>query len=446
MEEISDSINKMFETLFKTNNNEHPFLKDLKTVNNVGHIYRKQMADKIKKHTSHIIINEIPEGEKIEPNYETLDVKELKNLDKELNNILNFRKIHHIVSYISQFIIKSNITSENKLYKKISKNEKINIMIIGSGPVGLFLACYLHLYYNKTYMNSYPRVNIVLYDSKIDKPGFRKPYNRQRIFATASSYLNLLIPKLFCWHENNEKDYINVNIFILEYILFTIANNNKIPMIYEDYSWDTYKQIIKKGNFDVVFDCSGGRLSNDVIKNIDPSWLDNIKISSESLGKTLVIDQEKNLVLLNHDSKHIINYFYGSIILYYNDETLTFHINYDIDIMNKNDLIYLNKIKNKYYKHSEAMHLIKGIKDDNSRDYFYNCLLAENKDFLVLFDVWGIYMRHQIKISDTINIGNKKILFIGAGDTIFHSHFITGAGLNRIFDFTVKCANKLIDL
>ena len=40
-------------------------------------------------------------------------------------------------------------------------------------------------------------------------------------------------------------------------------------------------------------------------------------------------------------------------------------------------------------------------------------------------------------------VNKRKILFIGAGDTIFHSHFITGSGLNRIFDFTVKCANQL---
>ena len=52
-------------------------------------------------------------------------------------------------------------------------------------------------------------------------------------------------------------------------------------------------------------------------------------------------------------------------------------------------------------------------------------------------------MRHQIKISDTFNVGKRKILLIGAGDTIFHSHFVTGAGLNRIFDFTVKIANQL---
>jgi len=52
-------------------------------------------------------------------------------------------------------------------------------------------------------------------------------------------------------------------------------------------------------------------------------------------------------------------------------------------------------------------------------------------------------MRHQIKISDTFEVNKRKILLIGAGDTIFHSHFITGAGLNRIFDFTVKCANQI---
>ena len=40
-------------------------------------------------------------------------------------------------------------------------------------------------------------------------------------------------------------------------------------------------------------------------------------------------------------------------------------------------------------------------------------------------------------------IKNKQFRFIGAGDNIFHSHFITGAGLNRIFDFTVKCVNQL---
>jgi hypothetical protein len=347
-------------------------------------------------------------------------------------------------------MIKSNISDYDKIYKKISENKtetinnNINIMIIGSGPVGLFLACYLYLYYNDTAMNSSPRVNIVMYDSRINKPGFRKPYNRQRLFSTYSKYLSLILPKIYCWDDS--KDYFMVNIFLLEYVLFAVANQHyNIPMIYEDYDWNNYKKIIDKGKFDVVFDCTGGRLKHNVIKNIDSSWLKDIKLVSTDINREIKIKEHENLVLIENDSSHIVNYFFGSMEFYYNDKSLTFQSKYDIDIMNKNDLIYLNKIKDKYFKYEDAVYLVQGIKDVNFRDFLYSILnkdTSKNK-LLVKFDVWGVYMRHQIKISDTFIINKRKILLVGAGDTIFHSHFVTGAGLNRIFDFTVKCANQL---
>ena len=62
------------------------------------------------------------------------------------------------------------------------------------------------------------------------------------------------------------------------------------------------------------------------------------------------------------------------------------------------------------------------------------------------FDIFRIYIRHAIKIADVFTINKQKVLYIGAGDTIFHSHFIIGAGLNRTLDFSVKCANMLNDL
>ncbi len=293
-------------------------------------------------------------------------------------------------------------------------------------------------------MNSSPKVNIVIYDSRIDKPGFRKPYNRQRIFSTASKYLSLIIPKVYCWDDS--KDYFMVNIFLLEYVLFTIANQHyNIPMIYEDYDWNDYKKIINKGKFDVVFDCSGGRLKHNVIKSINPSWLNNINLSNSELKRNLTIKEKDNLVILENDKDNIVNYFFGSMDFFYNDKTLTFHSKYDIDIMNSKDLVYLNKIKEKYYKYDDALNLVQGISDINFRDFLYTILTKDNlyKSLLIKFDVWGVYMRHQIKISDTFEINKRKILLIGAGDTIFHSHFVTGSGLNRIFDFTVKCANQL---
>jgi len=446
MQTISDNINKMFQNLFLTKKNIHPFFKDLDVVYELKEDYLKNIKEYIKK-TITYKETQIPEDIKVDVKYEELDIYEMNKLSKEINNILNFEKISYLVSFMSKFMLKSNITNENKLYNKImKKNDKvINIMIIGSGPVGLFLAIYLHIYYNKTKMTNYPNVNIVMYDSRIVKPGFRKPYNRRRVFSTNSKYLNMIIPKLYCW-SNTDKDYIMINIFILEYILYTIAYNDyNIPMIYDNYSWDDYKKIIEKGDFDVVFDCTGGRLKHDIIKinKSDLKWINNIKLYNNKINRHLDIDIDKNLVLLNHDSKHIDNYFYGSMVLYNNDETVSFYKSYDIDINNKEDLMYLNKVKEKYYTYDNAIKIIRGIMDDDNRNLLYTLLIENNKDYLVSFDVWGVNMRHEIKISSVFKNNNKDILFIGAGDTIFHSHFLTGAGLNRVLDFTVKCANML---
>ncbi len=439
MENISNKINKMFQNLFKTPDNIHPFFKDLKKVYEEAPKHRRHVKSAIKKKIDYKVINELPNEIIINPKYDILNAKELKKLDNELFNVLNYNRIYELVSNISKYLIRSNINNESKLYEKISKDKKdsLNIMIIGSGPVGLFLACYLHIYYNQTSMNSSPRVNIVMYDSRVEKGGFRKPYNRQRLFATASKYLSLILPKIYCW---DSKDYFMVNIFLLEYALFVVANQEyNIPMIYEDYDWNDYKKIIEKGSFDVVFDCSGGRLKHDAISKIDDSWLNKINLNGL---RNLSINKENNLLLLENDKKHIYNYFFASMEIYINDDKLTFHSKYDIDINNGTDLVYLNKTKNKYYKYKDAINIISGIKDDTNRNFLYT-MVQNHNNYLIKFDVWGIYMRHQIKISDVININNKKILFIGAGDTIFHSHFIIGAGLNRIFDFTVKCANQL---
>ncbi len=449
---ISININRMFEKLFEpkksddTSDKSHPFFRDLKKVYKITPEYRKTVINNIKRRINYKEINNIPEDVDVNPTYETLKVDELKKLDNNMYNVLNYSKIFEIVSYLSRYLIKTNINDKEKLYKTISHNKKdvINVMIIGSGPVGLFLACYLYLYYNDTTMNSSPKVNIVMYDSRIDKPGFRKPYNRQRVFSTASKYLSLVIPKVYCWDDS--KDYFMVNIFLLEYVLFTIANQHyNIPMIYEDYDWNDYKKIIDKGKIDVVFDCTGGRLKHDVIKSVDATWIRNMKTKDLDIERELTIKEKDNLVLLENDKNHIINYFFGSMDFHYNDKSLTFHSKYDIDIMNSNDLIYFNKIKDKYFKYDDATTLIQGIKDANFRDFLYTILTKNNsnKELLIKFDVWGVYMRHQIKISDTFNVGKRKVILIGAGDTIFHSHFITGSGLNRIFDFTVKCANQL---
>jgi hypothetical protein len=443
MEKLKDRINKSFESLF--DNKQHIFFKDINEVNKLSKEYILNM----KKYINHKINFDpnisVPESQIYNPEYKILTKNKINELAHEMNHVLNWDKILKIVSFMSQHVLESNISSEQKLYKLIKTEDTLNIMIIGSGPIGLFIACYLKLYYSSS-MDKKKKVNVVVYDNRIEKPGFRKPYTRQRPFYTSSHYLNLIIPKIYCWN-NSDSNSLYVNIFMLEYILYTTAiSYYNIPIIYNDYTWDQYMDIMKKGNFKVVFDCSGGRLKHNLFKNLNKSWLDKFKTKDVKLNKMLIIDTKSNLVKLdNIKSKQFKkNYYYGSVSIF--KDNMNFVVKYDIDIVNNYDLLYLNNIKNKIFKYNDILHIIKGISDSTSRHFLYSIISTKKSIFYdnqFSIDVFSIWMRHAIKISDIINVGNHKALYIGAGDTIFHSHFITGAGLNRTLDFAVKCCNQL---
>ena len=100
----------------------------------------------------------------------------------------------------------------------MKSSNKINIAIIGAGPVGLFLACYLFRYYNSSYgLNNNPKVNIIVFDNRLSKNGFKKPYTRNRVFKFSSTFFSYLIPNIYTWDNSNNG--IMVLIYVLEYVL-----------------------------------------------------------------------------------------------------------------------------------------------------------------------------------------------------------------------------------
>ena len=330
--------------------------------------------------------------------------------------------------------------------KDKNKNNKINICIIGAGPIGLYLACYLDYYYNSGSLNEWPKVNILIFDNSISREGIRKPYSRYRPFVTSSPLLSLILPKIYTF--NKDKNLLHINIYVLEYILLSqIYFKYKLPIIFEDYNWDKYKVIFEEASIDVVFDCSGGKLKTNLFSNIDDNWLNNLNKIDESISKQLLIDKNNNLVsLIDYpiNKKFKKNYFYGSLVVSYMDGN--FFYKYDININDYEDLFFLNKINKKYYIFSNIIKILTNIRNDINRNFLYSILISNKKKlkkFLFNFDIWSINIRHTIQPSEIFSVNNKKKLYIGTGDTIFHSHFIVGAGLNRSLKFAVKCANYL---
>lgn len=432
MENIKNNINHKFRKFIRKN--IHPFFRDISIVNKKSDDYINYQNNYIINKINYKELKEIPNDINNSKNKdEILNISELKKINKELNKTNNYINIFKIVTKIAKYIIKDNDVN-------IDKNNK-TILIIGAGPIGLFMACYLKI--------TFDDINVIIYDNKIEKPGFRKPYNRVRPFSTSSNYLSLIIPKLYCL---SNYDYIFINIFLLEYLLYSIAIlDYNIPIYYRDYDWNDYKNIIEKDNIDIVFDCSGGRLKTDIFNNIDTNWLNdpNFKIN-KNLMKQLHIDEKNNLVhLIDYPKDNIFkkNHYYGSLNIYNKENNFIDKI--DIDIMNMDDLMYFQKIKKKKFNYNNTLNIIQGIKDDTCRNFIYNILTDKQKKYNDLhfsFDVWGIYIRHIIQPCEIFKVNNKDRLYIAVGDSMFHSHFITGAGLNRTIKLGVYSANQLVNL
>ena len=453
---ISEEINILFRKLFISE--KHPFYNDLNRVKEIHKKYeiiKKKSKLKLKYDPFITIPNEL----KINNNYNNtvLDLDVLKLLSIEMSKSSNIDKIQDLVNQLYYMNIPSNINNLEKTLSIYKNSNRINIAIIGAGPIGLVLACYIYKYYNLSYgLNNYPKVNIMVFDNRIVKDGMKKPYNRYRPFAFDSSFFSFLIPKIYTWDKNN-KNSLLINIYLLEYVLFTLAYYvYNIPFVFEESSWDRYCKIMKNGKFDVMFDCTGGRLNPPIFKSVDSTWLNKFSENTTDYPN-LNIDVESNLVTLNIPKidklNFIENYYYSSLIIFNEEDNnkQTFLIKFDIDIKNYDDLKLFLKLKDKYFYKRDILTICKKIKDTVVRNYTFNNVknynnMSKNNNLLYKFDLFNTYLKHSISISKYVNNNNYNFLYIGAGDTIFHSHFITGAGLNRTINFAIKCANFITNL
>jgi hypothetical protein len=329
----------------------------------------------------------------------------------------------------------------------------------------MFLGLYLEEMFNKSSsLNNIPRMNILIVDNRKVRDNIREPFTRYRTFEFSSKLFSLIIPKIYCW-KDSEGHFMNIN--VLENILYLYIYHRKLNYYVDDEKKNLrdYNDLLERGNFDVVFDCSGGRLKNNIFRIKNITWIDKLKYDIKREDLKLEIDKKNNLVKLkqiNNDFPKLY-YFCEMQIWQMNPQNLkdiNFLDKFDIVIKNNNDLNYFEKFKKIDFIHyDDIKKMIPNIKDKHLRyalillstdikKFFSNILhsyidnLNSNK-LIFKFNVFNTNIHHAIEITKVFKIKNKKILYIGAGDTIFHSHWYTGAGLNRTLDFTTKTSHLM---
>jgi len=189
----------------------------------------------------------------------------LKKFYEQLVTTTDYPTIRNKCHDMTNYALPSPLElSDLKSWKQFDDKNAINVMILGTGPVGLYTALYLQHYYNKPDQMvefSFRKINILLVDNRIFKEGIKMPYSRSTQFGFSIEEIQPFLQQIFCW--NMEKfdirafDYIHV----LENLLYTVAYHKKISMAFtkkfEDY--ETLKSFVTKENINVLFDCTGGR-------------------------------------------------------------------------------------------------------------------------------------------------------------------------------------------
>ena len=444
MEELANLYNKLFyKFLYPSNSNQDILLKDLarldndniekKVMNNIMRNINKNIHIKhdnnINNNITHNNINNIKiKNHKFESD-NNLNNFSIKDILYRIKEEKDQKKVESILDKIMYKNIPSTIYDIDTYLDNIKHENKLNILILGGGPNGLFLANYIWSLY-KNYYNS---VNILVIDNRIKKKGFRTPFLRNRLFAIGEqSYLSYIIPKISCFNKSTL-----IEIKYLEMLLYLKLYENKIP-IYFTNKYNNYKRVlklIKDYNFKVCFDSTGGRIKTPfkVSKFNFPK-----NISFKSNNYSLI----KNNNLLEIEWNDNIKNKYYLFISYLDTDFKNIKYNKNFYILNNKKDYHL--LTNICISKQNINILIDKITDNNLKLFLYKIsdYFFINKDIVYLhFNSIEIKLYHQLKIAFLIN--KKKALWIGSGDTLFHSHFLLGSGLYRTIPLNVKIVNLL---
>lgn len=423
LEQYASFINKTWsDFLNQMSPDKHVFLYDMERVAQepaIDNTKSNKIKYSLKEYVSEEICLSTPE--KILPEDKIIDLYKdfLYGTDP-----LVWSNVRERIDDISNFLLYP--TASLKINMPKNKN-LINVLILGGGPTGLFVANYLTSVINK------PWANVLVVDNRAHKDTkYRVPYTRNRQFAVNSELFTSFFPRIMTMNDLIGKP---IAIKYLEYMLLIILYGNRVPICYtkELMNTESLEKFVKAKSIDIVYDCTGGRLDHHYFDNIESPFPDNLIMSNDSFD----VKKHGNIFQL-HRKDGMLKRFYLSAEAYENgqyDHTLsvTSDIQY-LDDLNMLKVMHNKCFKIKLNKLQKFIKLLDNLKDLELAKTLQSSFLT-NKELNIRISIVEAYLQHQIQVATVVD---GTFLFISAGDSAFTSHFYIGAGLNRLLNFLIS--------
>lgn len=310
----------------------------------------------------------------------------------------------------------------NKCLKSDPFPKEATILIIGGGPAGIYTALYAK--------KLLPTISILIIDNYIVSEGLRKPFSRSRSYSIQESDLAYMNPYVPCWKE------FGYSIKYMELFFYIHAKyyNIKFAFTKKYETWDKIKALSQKLKTNLIIDATGGRLNIPKPKYIPTlqSFLpNNVKLENK---KYKVYQSSDNTISLKWKTKTFPqNNLFLAIDLFQNNLPLASGL--ITDLKTQEDYDFWKKLDKHCIYLSDLLKL---------NDPYINDILAwfkkyfKKKNVYAKFKIFDANLHHSLSISQVIF---PTLIYVGIGDTIFHSHFYTGAGLSR----TLFLVRKIID-
>lgn len=430
MDNLINTINSMFQPIVFSDNIIR-FDDDMNHINNEIN-EEVEKIDLKKIIIPHLKINNLKINNKKE-NIQILTHQQIIDYYDKITSIKNEYELWNILDEIVDFALPSNRT-------EIKTNDNsINVLIVGGGPNGLFLAYYLHTIYNDIYQRSNIKVNITILENRILEENIRMPFTRNRTFNICTPYLSSFFQDIF-FKIDRGFNCLSIQIKYFELLAYIYCYMIDIPMIHTK-KYESEKELykfVKDNNIKILFDSTGGRL--------------NIKHKNDIKFMNTCLDMSNKLKFKNDRLEYMpsrYNYWCGVEVLDENFKSIRFDIKqeenniteyiFQHEIKNSDDFNFLTNI---LIKKEELLNLVNNVNDIYLKKeiiYNYNYCMSNDKIKYVKLYTFTADMYHRTLASFKWN----DIIYVGVGDTIFHSHFLTGAGLNRTILLSVKIAHLL---